>query len=140
MAQPVVSARIASYCPIAPSKNAIQIAETKFNIPNFTRNHNRCIFSLKIDIIEGNMTAKNIGRSQEEEIIEQINKIVLLKIKTIVVRGLNESDIPEFEQVVKKQDLDLLLAFAQKKVPDLSSKIHEEMKLLGQKIAGKNYA
>lgn len=81
------------------------------------------------------MTAKrNIALSQEEDVIEQINKIVLLKIKTIIVRGLKKEDIPEFEQVVRKEDLGLLLAFAQKKVPDLSSKIHEEMKLLGQKI------
>ena len=85
------------------------------------------------------MTVKNAGRSPEEEIIEKINKIVLLKIKTIVVRGLNEVDISEFEQVVKKQDISLLLAFANNKVPHLSSKISEEMTLLGQKIAEKNY-
>lgn len=87
------------------------------------------------------MTArKNVGLSQEEEIIEQINKIVLLKIKTIIVRSLKEDDIPEFEQIVRKENLGLMLAFAKRKVPDLSSKIHEEMKLLGQKIAEKNYA
>jgi len=85
------------------------------------------------------MTAKkNVGLFQEEEVIEQINKIVLLKIKTIIVRGLKKEDIPEFEQVVGKEDLGLLLTFAQKKVPNLSSRIHEEMKLLGQKIAEKN--
>lgn len=85
------------------------------------------------------MTSKiNVSPPQEEEVIEQINKIVLLKIKTIIVKGLKKEDIPEFEQVVKKEDIGLLLAFAQKKLPNLSSKIHEEIKLLGQKIAGKN--
>lgn len=85
------------------------------------------------------MTAKNnVGLSNEEEVIEQINKIVLLKIKTIIVKGLKKEDIPEFEQVVRKEDIGLLLGFAQKKLPNLSSKIHGEMKLLGQKIAGKN--
>ena len=83
---------------------------------------------------------KNVGLPQEEEVIEQFNKIVLLKIKTIIVRGLKKEDIPEFEQVVIKENLGLLLAFAQKKVPNLSSKIHEEMKLLGQKVAKKIYA
>lgn len=85
------------------------------------------------------MTAKkSAGLSPEEEVIEQFNKIVLLKIKTIIVRGLKKEDIPEFEQVVRKEDLGLLLAFAQKKLPNLSSKIHKEMKLLGQKITEKN--
>lgn len=83
-------------------------------------------------------TKKNVAFSQEEDVIEQINKIVLLKIKTIIVTGLKEDDIPEFEQVVRREELGLLLAFAQKKVPYLSSKIHEEMKLLGQRIARKN--
>jgi|CXWL01.1.fsa_nt_gi hypothetical protein len=80
-----------------------------------------------------------VSQPQEEEVIEQINKIVLLKIKTIIVRGLKEDDIPEFEQIVRKGNLGLMLAFAKRKVPDLSSKIHKEMKLLGQKIAEKNY-
>lgn len=85
------------------------------------------------------MTAKgNIAISLDEEVVEKINKIVLLKIKTIIVRGLKMEDIPEFERVVRKKDLDLLLAFAYKKVPNLSSKIQEEMKLLGHKIAEKN--
>ena len=80
-----------------------------------------------------------VSQPQEEEVIEQINKIVLLEIKTIIVRGLKEDDIPEFEQIVRKGNLGLMLAFAKRKVPDLSSKIHKEMKLLGQKIAEKNY-
>lgn len=83
-------------------------------------------------------SVKNLNSREEQDFIEQINRIVLLKIKTLIVRNLQKENMPEFEQVVRKEDLGLLLAFAQKKVPDLSSKIHEEMKLLGQKIARKN--
>lgn len=82
---------------------------------------------------------KNLSSKEEQDLFEQINKIVLLKIKTLIVRNLKRDDIPEFEQVVRKEDVGLLLAFAQKKVSDLSSKIHEEMKLLGQKIAKGTY-
>lgn len=72
--------------------------------------------------------------NKEEEIIDEINKIVLLKIKTLIVDNLKQEDIPEFEQAVKKNDTGILLAFAQRKVPHLSEKIRKEMELLGRKI------
>lgn len=84
------------------------------------------------------ITTKN-AKTNKEEIFEQINKIVLLKIKTLIVKGLRREDILEFEQAVKKNDVSVLLAFAQRRIPHLSTKIHEEMKLLGQKIAEKTY-
>ena len=84
------------------------------------------------------ITTKN-AKTNKEEIFEQINKIVLLKIKTLIVKGLRREDILEFEQAVKKNDVSVLLAFAQRRIPHLSTKSHEEMKLLGQKIAEKTY-
>lgn len=86
------------------------------------------------------ITTKNVNPSTEEDILEQINKIVLLKIKTLIVKNLRREDIPEFERAVKKNDIYILLAFARRKIPHLSAKIYEEMKLFGQKIAEKNYA
>jgi len=83
------------------------------------------------------MLTTKIVASKEEKIIEQINRIVLLKIKTLIVKNLRQEDVPEFEQAVRKNDISILLAFAQRKVPHLSAKIHEEMKSLGQKIAKK---
>ena len=85
------------------------------------------------------MLTTKYAKSNEEEIIEQINKLVLLKIKTLIVKSLRQEDMPEFEQVVKKNDISILLAFAGRKISHLSAKIHEEMKLLGQKIAEKTY-
>lgn len=84
-------------------------------------------------------TQKIIDSNKEEEIIEQINRIVLLKIKTLIIKNIKQKDVSEFEQAVKKNDISILLAFAQRKVPHLSTKIHEEMKLLGQKITEKTY-
>jgi len=73
-------------------------------------------------------------------IVERINKIVLLKIKTLIINNLRKEDVPEFEQVVKKGNTNLLLAFAHKKVPDLSLKIYQEMESFGKKIAQPIYA
>lgn len=76
----------------------------------------------------------------KQEITDQINKIVLLKIKTLIVKNLKKEDVSEFEQVVKSNNTNLLLAFAQKKVLSLSTKIYTEMKSLGQKLAQPIYA
>lgn len=77
---------------------------------------------------------RNVKTSEEQEIFEQVNKIVLLKIKALIVKNLRKEDIPEFEQTVKENNISLLLTFAQKKVPHLSKKIYLEMEMLGQKI------
>lgn len=84
-------------------------------------------------------SVKNLSSREEQDLFEQINRIVLLKIKTLIVRNLQKEDIPEFEQAVKKNDISILLAFARRKIPHLSVKIHEEMKLLSQKIAEETY-
>ena len=76
--------------------------------------------------------------TEEQEILEQIGKIALLKIKTIIVKALKKEDILDFEKVAKEKHFGLLLAFAKKKVPNLSSEIQIEMKKLGSRIA-QNY-
>ena len=57
MAQPVDSARIASYCPIAPLKNAIRLCWVQLQYTNFLEqkqyqelheNHKTCIIKLGI--------------------------------------------------------------------------------------------
>jgi len=82
---------------------------------------------------------KGADSNVKQEIIEKINKIVFLKIKTLIVRNLKKEDVSEFEQVVKNGNSNLLLAFAHKKFPDLSTKIYKEMKLLGQKFSQPAY-
>lgn len=66
----------------------------------------------------------------EPEILEQINRIVLLRIKALIVKSLKKKDIPEFEQIVKKNNPKLLLSFANKRIPNLAGKIHEEIRRL----------
>lgn len=82
---------------------------------------------------------KKANPNNGEDIFEQINKIVLLKIKTLIIKNLRREDMPEFEQAVKKNNINTLLAFALRKIPHLSTKIHEEMKLFGQKITEQTY-
>ena len=70
----------------------------------------------------------------EQKILEQINRIVLLRIKTLIVENLKKEDIPEFRQIIEKNDPKLLFSFANKKIPDLAGKIHEEIKRLTMEL------
>lgn len=76
----------------------------------------------------------------QQNIADQINKIALLKLKTLIVKNLSKEDLPEFESVVKNGNINLLLSFAYKKTPDLAFKIYQEMESLGQKLAQPIYA
>ena len=78
---------------------------------------------------------KGLSSRAKQEIVDRVNKIVLLKIKALIIKILRKEDLPGFEQVVNNGNTNLLLAFAQKKVPDLSFKIHQEMESIGQKLA-----
>ncbi len=67
-------------------------------------------------------------------VLNQIERIILLKIKTIIIRNLKKEDIPEFEQIVLKNSPSLLLKFANEKIPSLSSKIKEEIMTLHKQL------
>lgn len=70
----------------------------------------------------------------EQKILEQINRIVLLRIKSLIVKNLKQEDIPEFEQIVKSGNSNRLLSFAGKKIPNFSQKINLEIEQLKQKL------
>lgn len=71
---------------------------------------------------------------EEQKILTQLNRIILLKIKALIVRNLKEEDVTEFEKIVLKNDPNLLLAFANKKIPHLGKMIYEEIDKLNQKL------
>lgn len=82
---------------------------------------------------------QNLPQLGKQEIFDQLNRIILLKIKTIVVNSLKKEDLQEFEDLVKKEDFVSLLAFARKKNPQLAQKISQEMMLLGLRLKRASY-
>lgn len=71
---------------------------------------------------------------EEQEVLTLLNRIILLKIKTLIARHLKEEDISEFEKIVLKNNPNLLLAFANKQIPHLGKMIYEEIDKLNQKL------
>ena len=63
----------------------------------------------------------------DQEILERINRIVLLRLKTLIVKGLKKDDIAQFEEIVKSGNSNLLLNFAGKKIPDFSKLFYREL-------------
>ena len=70
----------------------------------------------------------------EQNFLEQINKIVLLRIKTLIIKSLKKEDIFEFEQIIKSNNSNRLLSFADKKIPNFSQKVYQEIEQLKQKL------
>lgn len=70
----------------------------------------------------------------DQEILEQINRIVLLRLKTLIVKGLKKNDIPQFEEIVKSGNSNLLLNFAAKKIPDFSTLFYRELEDIKKEI------
>ena len=81
----------------------------------------------------------NLSQAGKQEIIDQVNRIILLKIKTLIINSLTKEDLQEFEKLVEKEDLVSLLAFARKKDPQLARKISQEMMLLGLRLKRATY-
>lgn len=79
-----------------------------------------------------NQTISNIVPDQE--ILESINRIVLLRLKTLILKSLKKSDIPEFEEIVKSGNSNLLLNFAGKKIPDFSKLFYRELEDIKKEI------
>ena len=81
------------------------------------------------------MQKQTKGQIQEEQkIIEQINKIVLLRLKSLIVESLKKDDIPQFERIIKLNNPNLLLNFAAKKIPNLSAIISQEIEIIRSEI------
>lgn len=76
----------------------------------------------------------------EDKIFETINRILLLRIKTMVLRNLKRGDAFAFKEVVKKNDPKLFFDFAYKRVPRLAEKIHSEIKQLSLELQRTQHA
>ena len=63
----------------------------------------------------------------DQEILERINRIVLLRLKTLIVKGLKKNDIAQFEEIVKSGNSNLLLNFAGNKIPNFSKLFYQEL-------------
>lgn len=73
-------------------------------------------------------------QGEEQEILERINKIVLLRLKSLIVESLKKDDISQFEEIVKSGNAGLLLNFAAKKIPNLSTLISQEIEMIRSEI------
>lgn len=81
------------------------------------------------------MQKQTKGQTQDEQkIIGQINTIVLLRLKSLIVESLKKEDISQFEQIVKSNNPNLLLNFAAKKIPNLSTLIFKEIEIIRNDI------
>lgn len=63
----------------------------------------------------------------EEEFLQKINRILLLRLKTLILKNLKKEDVPDFEKAVLTNDSNVVLDFANKKIPSLALKITEEV-------------
>lgn len=70
----------------------------------------------------------------DQEIIERINRIVLLRLKTLIVKGLKKSDIPQFEKIVRSGNSNLLINFAGNKIPDFSKLFCQEIESIRKDV------
>lgn len=84
-----------------------------------------------------------VPSSKEHEILAQINRIVSLKIKTLIIKNLPKDAIPEFKTIVLENNPNKLLSFARQKIPSLADKICEETQKIKEKLLANlrsNYA
>ncbi|OGG24255.1 hypothetical protein A3A79_03645 [Candidatus Gottesmanbacteria bacterium RIFCSPLOWO2_01_FULL_43_11b] len=70
----------------------------------------------------------------EDKIFETINRVVLLRIKTMILKNLGKEDVFAFKEVVKKNDPKLFFDFAYKRIPHLADKIHSEIRQLSLEL------
>lgn len=70
----------------------------------------------------------------DKEIIERIDRIVLLRLKNLIVKGLKKNDIPKFEEIVKSGNSNLLLNFAGKKISNFSKLFYRELEDIKKEI------
>lgn len=70
----------------------------------------------------------------DQEILERINRIVLLRTKTLIIKSLKKKEYPEFEGIVKSGNSNLLLNFAGKKIPNFSKLFCQEIETIRKEI------
>lgn len=70
----------------------------------------------------------------DQEIMEGINRIVLLRLKTLIVKSLKKDDISRFEEIVKSGNSNLLLNFAGNKIPNFSKLFYQELENIKKEI------
>ena len=63
-----------------------------------------------------------------------LKRILLIKLKTIILKSLKKEDVPEFIRIIAKNDTDLLLKFAYAKNSQLPRQLFEEIINLKQQI------
>lgn len=78
--------------------------------------------------------AANASDVTEEKIFETINRIILLRVKTMILKSLKREDAFAFREVVKKNDPTLFFDFAYKRIPHLAEKIHTEVQQLSLEL------
>lgn len=76
----------------------------------------------------------NITQTKDKEIVKKLNNIVLLRLKTLIVRGLRKEQLPEFERIVKSGDSNHLLQFAGTNIPNFSRLFSKELEEVKQEI------
>jgi len=79
------------------------------------------------NLIKSNMVS-------EQELLERINRIVLLRLKTLIVKSLRKNDITRFEEIIKSGNSNLLLNFAGNKIPNFSKLFYRELEDIKKKI------
>ncbi len=72
--------------------------------------------------------------AQDQEILERINRIVLLRLKTLIVGGLKKNDVAQFEKIVKSGNSNLLLNFAGNRIPNFSKLFYQELEDIKKEI------
>jgi len=77
---------------------------------------------------------RNLKQDEGQEILAQINKIVLLRLKILILESLKKDNISEFERIIKLNNPNLLLNFAAKKIPNLSTLISQEIEMVRSEI------
>ena len=71
---------------------------------------------------------------QYDGALNQIERILLLRIKTMIIRNLKREEIPDFSSTVLQNDPNLLLKFAEERIPELSKKINDEIIALQKQL------
>lgn len=70
---------------------------------------------------------------KEQKILEQIERIMAIRIKTLIINNLPQDALPEFKNIILENNPNILLSFAQQKIPSLTNKIYKEItKLKGE--------
>lgn len=57
-----------------------------------------------------------------------------MKLKTLILKNLRSEDLPEFNELVKQNNTNILLQFANSRIPDLGNQFFNEIYNLKQRL------